>query len=133
MSLKIDLHTHILRQQWPDLAQRYGYDGFVTIEHHALLCQTLERWKILPKSMTVLGLNADSGSDQQGVDVQALSTVPIMFTTAKAKDAHDLLKLLNDCIAEVVKDHPKRFVGLGTVPLQDPEPGLLEMDRCIDE
>ena len=43
LSLKIDLHTHILPQQWPDLAERYGYDGFVTIEHHQPCCARL--WK----------------------------------------------------------------------------------------
>ena len=137
MSLKIDLHTHILPQQWPDLAQRYGYDGFVTIEHHAPCCARL--WKdgkffreIDDRCWSPERRIQDC--DQQGVDVQALSTVPIMFSYwAKAKDAHDLSKLLNDHIAEVVKDHPKRFVGLGTVPLQDPELACLEMDRCVDE
>jgi aminocarboxymuconate-semialdehyde decarboxylase len=32
--LKIDLHTHILPEKWPDLRERYGYGGWVRLEHH---------------------------------------------------------------------------------------------------
>ena len=32
--LKIDIHTHILPESWPDLRARYGYGGFVCLEHH---------------------------------------------------------------------------------------------------
>ena len=27
--LKIDIHTHILPENWPSLKERYGYGGFV--------------------------------------------------------------------------------------------------------
>ena len=33
--LTIDLHTHLLPESWPDLASRYGYGGWVALEHHA--------------------------------------------------------------------------------------------------
>jgi hypothetical protein len=31
--LKIDTHTHILPERWPDLKERYGYGGFAQLEH----------------------------------------------------------------------------------------------------
>jgi aminocarboxymuconate-semialdehyde decarboxylase len=70
--------------------------------------------------------------DRSGVSIQALSTVPVMFSYwAKPHDALDLSRLLNDHIAEVVRARPSRFLGLGTVPLQDPELAAGELERCV--
>src|SRR5438045_2023137 len=72
--------------------------------------------------------------DRTGVSMQALSTVPVMFSYwAKPRDALELSRLLNDHIAEVVRANPKRFAGLGTVPLQDPELAAAELERCVRE
>ena len=35
---KIDIHTHILPKHWPDLKERYGYGGFIRLEHHQPCC-----------------------------------------------------------------------------------------------
>lgn len=135
--MTIDIHTHILPERWPDLAERYGYGGFVRLEHHKPCCA---RMMIGDKCFREIGANCwDPGvrlddCARCGVDVQVLSTVPVMFSYwAKPADALDLSRMLNDHIAGVVRDHPDRFAGLGTLPMQDPDRAISELERCVNE
>ncbi len=135
--MKIDLHTHILPEHWPDLRERYGYGGFVSLEHHApcrarmLIDGTFFReiedncWS--PKKRI-------QECDAFGVTLQVISTVPVMFSYwSKPSDGHDLARLLNDHLAGVVEEHPKRFVALGTLPMQAPDFAVRELERCVKE
>jgi len=134
---KIDLHTHILPESWPDLRERYGYGGFVSLDHYAPC-----RARMLIDGKFFREIEDDcwnperriADCDRDGVAMQALSTVPVMFSYwAKPEDALDLSRYLNDHLADVVARYPGRFVGLGTVPLQDPERAIGELERCVEQ
>ncbi|MGI9089263.1 MAG: amidohydrolase family protein [Chthoniobacterales bacterium] len=135
--MKIDLHTHILPRDWPDLDAKYGYPGFVRLDHHKPCCA---RMMIGERCFREITDNVWDPArrieecDQVGVSMQVLSTVPVMFSYwAKAADALDLSRRLNDHIAEVVRAHPMRFAGLGTIPMQDPDLAAGEIERCRRE
>ena len=65
------------------------------------------------------------------VDVQVLSTIPVMFSYwAEPKDTLEISRFLNDHIAEIVEKYPKRFVGLGTLPMQHTDLAIKELERC---
>lgn len=166
--LTIDLHTHILPERWPSWTRRSGYAGWIELAHTSPGCARMVRTE--PgggyTSFREIGANCWDPSvrlaemDKTGVDVQVLSTVPVMFSYwAKGKDALELARLLNDHIAEVCRAGPKkklpdervgtglspiapaararppvpRFVGLGTVPMQDPALAVRELERCVKD
>lgn len=135
--MKIDLHTHILPRSWPDLKARYGYGGFIRLEHldgcSARMMQDDRFFRAVESNLWDPEVRIEE-CDRLGVDVQVLSTVPVMFSYwAKPEHALDLAKLLNDHIADVVARHPTRFVGLCTLPLQDPALAARELERCVRE
>lgn len=132
--LSIDIHTHIIPEHMPPWAKKFGYGGFISLEHHKPCCA---RMMIGDKFFREIESNCwDPGvriqeCSHHGVHVQVLSTIPVMFSYwAKADDALEVSKFLNDHIANIVHRHPTKFVGLGTIPLQDPEVAIAELQRC---
>jgi aminocarboxymuconate-semialdehyde decarboxylase len=135
--VKIDIHTHILPRQWPDLDKEFGYPGFVRLEHCDECSARMMIGDRVFREITDNVWNPErriEEMDASGISMQALSTVPVMFSYwAKPTDALELCRILNDHIAEVVRAHPKRFAGLGTLPLQDVDLAAQELTRCIRE
>ncbi len=135
-AVKIDLHTHILPPTWPNLKERYGYGGFIQLEQtDDPCCANMMQDDRFFRKVAHNTWDPDERvreCDGHAVDVQVLSTVPVMFSYwAKPADTLDLSRFLNDHIAETVKKHPRRYIGLGTLPMQEPELACQEPERCI--
>ena len=135
--MKIDLHTHILPRDWPNLDKKYGYGGFVRLDHYKPCCARMMIGERVFREITDNVWDPKrriEECDQTGVTMQVLSTVPVMFSYwAKPADGLDLSRRLNDHIAEVVRDEPRRFAGLATIPMQDPDLAAGELERCVRE
>ncbi len=133
--LKIDVHTHILPKDIPSWKDRFGYGGFITLDHYKPCCARMMRDD--GKQFRDIEANCwdpvtrIEEMDAAGVNVQVLSTVPVMFSYwAKPIDGLEIAKFLNDHIADIATEYPLRFVGLGTVPMQDVSLAVKELERC---
>lgn len=70
--------------------------------------------------------------DEHGIEQQLLSPVPVMLTTwADAAPAAAYARRVNDGIAAAVRAGDGRLAGLGTVPLQDVEAAVVELERLV--
>ncbi len=68
--------------------------------------------------------------DRWGVAQQALSLSPPMLYWAPPALGHELAQTFNEEVEAICRAHPGRFVSLATLPLQDVEAALLEMERA---
>ena len=73
--------------------------------------------------------------DAMGIDVQGLATFVSEYGyRAPGKVGAESARAQNNNLAQAVANHPDRFLALGaTVPLQDIDMAIAEMDRVVDE
>ena len=139
----VDIHTHLLPPELPRWSERFGYGGFIRLapvpNGDAPPCRArMLRDDGTPfRDIEANCWDAETrlrDCDAHEVGVQVLSTVPVMFSYwAKPLDTLEVARFLNDHLASVCQKHPRRFVGLGTLPLQDPALAVRELERCVTE
>jgi len=132
--MKIDIHTHIIPERLPRWSEKFGYGGFIHLEHHKPSCARMmkddEFFREIQSNCWDPNIRIKE-CIHTDVDVQVLSTIPVMFSYwAKPKDCLDISRFLNDHIAEVVERYPKKFIGLATLPMQSAELAVKELERC---
>jgi aminocarboxymuconate-semialdehyde decarboxylase len=120
----------------PNWTKRFGYGEFIHLEHRNCEACMMKGDKLF----RVVEANCYRAEDRikemedTNVDRQVLSTIPVLFNYwAKPSDGLETSRFFNDHIAETVSTHQKKFIGIGTVPLQDPQLAVLEMERCMNE
>jgi aminocarboxymuconate-semialdehyde decarboxylase len=134
VSFKIDIHTHIIPEHLPRWSKKFGYGGFIHLEHHKPCCARMMKDDEFFREIQSNCWDPDvrvTDCNHHHIDVQVLSTIPVLFSYwAKPDDCLDVSRFLNDHIASVVERYPSRFVGLGTIPMQAPELAIREIERC---
>jgi aminocarboxymuconate-semialdehyde decarboxylase len=132
----IDIHAHVMSPDAQEIAAPLftpekdpfiGYSGPTSDaynrEHFAEIAPKLSLPDVRLRDM-----------DRMGVDIQAISVAPPQyFYWAEPEVGAKLSGMVNDRLYEIVQGHPDRFVGLGTLPLQDLDLGLAELERVVDE
>ncbi|WP_428912020.1 amidohydrolase family protein [Niallia sp. Krafla_26] len=137
--MKIDVHTHFVPEVLPAMADRLG-------DHRwpATKCQC---GKSHHKQIMISGKNFRTITDQcwspqrriedmdhEDVTVQVLSPMPELLSYwFKAEDTLEFSRSINAELSAFIQNDPARFLGLGMVPLQDPELAAKELKRLKNE
>lgn len=134
--MKIDMHTHILPERLPNFAEKFGYGDFIHLQHRR------EGFADMMKGGVFFREIARNCWDPQvripeyqmyRTPVQVVCTIPVMFSYwAKPADGLDLSMFLNDHLAGIVDDFPEHYIALGTVPMQDTDLAIKELQRLKD-
>jgi len=132
--LKIDVHTHIMPERIPQWSKEFGYDGFIHLDHHragfARMMQGDRFFREIEENCWNPILRIEDYAKHQ-TQVQVICTIPVLFAYwAKPEDGLKVSRFLNDHIAEIFQHHPKHYVGLATLPMQDVDMAIDELQRC---
>lgn len=131
---KFDLHTHyypgVYFDKIRELPSEFSFDkspsGQTIIKYRGA------RFFGVTPPMTNVAQRLED-MDRVGIDVEviSLSTPNVFFT-----DAHhqpEIARMTNDSYAELIAQHPTRFKGFASIPMDAPDAALAELHRAIDE
>jgi predicted TIM-barrel fold metal-dependent hydrolase len=71
--------------------------------------------------------------DKASVDIQVLNAGPPDIQQLNPKDGTNWSRILNDELADLIKQYPKRYTGLASIAPQEPEKAAEELDRAITQ
>ncbi len=131
----IDVHTHIVPEQFPPVGSRSAGNRWPCMDHiepgtaNVMIAgrnfrTVLDRCWHVPRRLREM---AEPG---YAVDRQVLSPMPELLAYGhEAQDGLDLARYLNETLMRMVEQAPERFYALGSVPLQDIDLATAELQR----
>src|SRR5688572_30006300 len=133
-SLRVDIHCHYLNS---DAAAKVAplnpaqYEAQIQFANERTREVNVKQMKDRGRKLSDIELRLKE-MDRMGIDIQAVSPSPNQtYYWTEAGLGAELARSINDRIAEIVAKWPDRFVGLGTVPLQDAGLAAAELERCV--
>lgn len=133
----IDVHTHVVPEafppylghrvgaRWPGMAPAHACHRHVMLDGKVYRTVSHQCWDCAVRL-----------ADMDAMDIgrQVLSPMPELLSYwLDGDDAQLLARYLNERIAEMVGQAPRRFIGLGSVPLQDVERAIAELDHAVHQ
>lgn len=133
--MNIDLHNHVIPPTIIDAIRkdpvRFGTrletrDGKLYFDSHGRMTELLPEFCEADAKVAWM--------DRAKVDVAAISVGPPVYFYALSADAGlAAARLNNDGIAQMVAKHPARLRGMATLPMQDPDAAIVELERVVKE
>jgi aminocarboxymuconate-semialdehyde decarboxylase len=133
-SLRIDIHCHYLN---PEVGAKLApfdpaqYDPSRVYANALTREVNVKQMKDRAPKLTSIETRLKD-MDRMGIDIQAVSPAPNQCAYwAEPGMGLEISRMVNDRLAEIVATWPERFVGLGTVPLQNADMAVAELERCV--
>lgn len=128
------MHSHILPDKLPKWTEKFGYGDFIYLDFHkpdyARMMKGNQFFREIFKNCWDAEYRINE-YEQFHTQVQVVCTIPVMFSYwAQPKDCLEVSRFLNDDIANLQAKYPKNYIGLATVPMQDAELAIQELERC---
>jgi aminocarboxymuconate-semialdehyde decarboxylase len=129
-----DLHTHYYPEAFFRLIEQVGGDFSFA---QSPTGQTIIRFRgsrffgITPPMTDPAKRLEDM--DRVGIDVEVLSlSTPNVYFAPPERQA-EVARLANDGYADLIARHPGRFKGFASIPMDDPDAALRELERALGE
>lgn len=135
--MKIDMHTHYIPEKLPDFTKKFRYGDFIYLDHKDAGVADMKQGGKFFRTIEENCWNPElriQEYQEHNTQVQVICTIPVMFSYwAMPNDGLEVSRFLNDDIAEVQNKYPKNYISLATLPMQDPELAVKELERCKNE
>jgi aminocarboxymuconate-semialdehyde decarboxylase len=133
--MNIDLHNHVIPPTIIDAIRkdpaRFGTkleekNGKLYFDSHGRMTELLPEFHDADAKIAWM--------DRSRVDMAAISVgPPVYFYSLSADAGLAAAKLNNDGIAQMVAKYPARLRGMATLPMQDPDAAIAELERVVKE
>jgi len=131
----IDTHTHILTQETAALLTKAAPKTPVTIAPVDKEFAALDVGGVVYRPFPTGGFDITrrlADMDATGVDVHVLSATPQTYMYGLGEElSATVAAIQNDQIAKHIKQHPARFMGIGTLPMASPQRAADELKRIV--
>ena len=133
--LTVDIHCHMLVPAAVEIAKSVpGAQGSTPPDDNPLTLEINRKQDADVRAALTGTAERLASMDADGIDIQAISPSPGHYNYhLPAEVVRDTSRVVNDHIAEIVAGNPDRFVGMGTLPLQNCEMAVAELERCVKE
>lgn len=147
----VDLHAHVFSPDLPDMAAETGDPRWPRLvpgriddpadrsagdgddPERGAVWRGSDRFRVVRRPFWDAEARI-AEMDTSGTDVQVISPIPVALTYwAEPAAALRFARAQNDRIAATVEASGGRLLGLGTVPLQDPEAAATELGRLTSD
>ncbi len=131
----IDIHAHLMPQSlWKAVDAGQAWHGFRLETGRGLgaVVRADKRVGVQTPKLRFTPEERLKDMDEQGVDVQVVSIhTPLFSYDVDSAQGQQLAREVNDEIAAMTRQWPKRFAGLATLPVQDVGAAVAELDRAV--